>query len=132
MMVCDPVADMITRIRNAHLRGMESVYTPSSKLRENVLNVLKREGYIRDYNIRKNEAGFNEIKVELKYHDGVPVIREIKKISKSGRRVYSNVKDLPKVYNGLGISILSTSRGVMSDADARKDNLGGEILCSVF
>ena len=131
-MIADPIADMITRVRNANLRGMQSINTPASKFRMSVLAVLKQEGYIRDYSLLKTNTLGGEIKVELKYFDEVPVIKEIKRISKSGRRVYSNAKDLPKTYNGLGISILSTSKGVMSDADARKANIGGEILCSVF
>lgn len=132
MSMTDPVGDMLTRIRNGQRTGKTSVVSPASKLRENLLEVLVREGYIRGYeryNIRK---GIDEIRIELKYHEGKPVIQEIKRVSTPGRRVYSGIKDLPKVYNGLGISILSTPRGVMSDHEARQANVGGEVLCRVF
>ena len=128
MSFSDPVGDLLTRIRNAQKARLSSVQTPASKLRGNVLDVLKREGYIRDYSRSEQQAGMAEFKVELKYHDGEPVIREISRISKPGRRVYSKIADLPRIYNGLGISILSTPRGVMSDNEARAANVGGEVL----
>jgi small subunit ribosomal protein S8 len=132
MAFSDPLGDLLTRIRNAQKARLSSVQTPASKLRGNVLDVLKREGYIRDYSRNELEAGMAEFKVELKYHDGEPVIREISRISKPGRRVYSKIADLPRIYNGLGISILSTPRGVMSDNEARAANVGGEVLCRVY
>jgi small subunit ribosomal protein S8 len=132
MSFSDPVGDLLTRIRNAQKARLSSVQTPASKLRGNVLDVLKREGYIRDYSRSEEQAGMAEFKVELTYHDGEPVIREISRISKPGRRVYSKIADLPRIYNGLGISILSTPRGVMSDTEARAANVGGEVLCRVY
>ncbi len=131
MNISDPVGDMLTRIRNAQMRGSSKVTTPSSKMRLRVLDVLQTEGYIRGFaEIEKD--GHREIEIELKYYDGTPVIQEIKRISKPGRRVYSSVGDIPLVRNGLGISILSTSKGVMSDNVARTENVGGEIICRVF
>jgi small subunit ribosomal protein S8 len=123
---------MLTRIRNGQSAHMPSIDSPSSKLRRNVLEVLKREGYIRDFDEEAEVNGSAKLRIELKYHDGEPVIREIKRISKPGRRVYSKIADLQRFYNGLGISILSTPRGVMSDHEARAANVGGEILCRVF
>jgi small subunit ribosomal protein S8 len=132
MSMTDPVSDLLARIRNGQQAHKDSVVSPASKIRANVLEVLQREGYIRGY-IRADEtAGTNEFKIELKYVDGEPVIREITRVSKPGRRVYSRIADLPRVYNGLGISILSTPRGVMSDNEARAAHVGGEILCRVF
>lgn len=131
MNISDPLGDMLTRIRNAGMRGKSVVYSPSSKLRVRVLDVLQAEGFIRGY-AEVERGGFRELEIELKYYDGSPVISEIKRISKPGRRVYSSVKDIPLVRNGLGISILSTSKGVMSDNVARDENVGGEILCRVF
>jgi len=131
-MMTDPLGDMLTRIRNGQLARKTQVNAPASQLRANVLEVLKREGYIRGYSHIQVRAGVAELTIELKYHEGHPVIREISRISKPGRRVYSKIKDLPKVSNGLGISILSTPRGVMSDAEARVANVGGEVLCKVF
>ncbi|MBP1806771.1 30S ribosomal protein S8 [Rubellimicrobium aerolatum] len=128
----DPIGDMLTRIRNAQMRGKTVVLTPASKLRARVLDVLKDEGYIRGYEAATNAAGHPELRIELKYHEGIPVIREIKRVSKPGRRVYSGVKELPSVRQGLGVSIVSTPRGVMSDAHARAANVGGEVLCTVF
>ncbi|HZL60164.1 MAG TPA: 30S ribosomal protein S8 [Stellaceae bacterium] len=128
----DPLADMLTRIRNGQAARKTVVQSPSSKIRANVLEVLQREGYIRGYTREEVRPGVAELKIELKYLDGEPVIREITRISKPGRRIYSRVADLPNVYNGLGISILSTPKGVMSDNEARAANLGGEILCRVF
>jgi small subunit ribosomal protein S8 len=132
MTMSDPLGDLLTRIRNGQRARKSSVSSPSSRLRTNVLEVLKREGYIRDFAWQEVSPGINELRIELKYHEGKPVIREISRVSKPGRRVYSKIKDLPKVYNGLGISILSTPKGVMSDNEARVANLGGEVLCRVF
>ena len=132
MSMSDPLGDMLTRIRNGQRARKDTVIAPSSKLRANVLEVFKREGFIRGYSQYEVRPGVNEIKIELKYHDGDPVIRELRRVSKPGRRVYSGIKDLSRVYNGLGISILSTPRGVMSDAEARAANVGGEVLCQVF
>ena len=132
MSMSDPVADLLTRIRNGQQAKKESVTAPASNIRENVLGVLEREGYIRGFERYNVRTGIDEIKIELKYYDGEPVIREINRVSRPGCRVYSKIKDLPKVYNGLGIAILSTPRGVMSDAEAREANVGGEILWQVF
>ncbi|MCB9958353.1 MAG: 30S ribosomal protein S8 [Hyphomicrobiales bacterium] len=132
MSMTDPLGDMLTRIRNGQRARKDTIVAPASKLRANVLEVLKREGYIRDYSSYEVSEGIREIKIELKYQEGDPVIREISRVSTPGRRVYSKIKDLPRVYNGLGISILSTPRGVMSDAEARAANVGGEVLCEVF
>jgi len=132
MAMTDPLGDMLTRIRNAQMRRMTKVSTPSSSLRQHVLDVLKTEGYIRGYTAVDFENGRAEIEIELKYYDGEPVIREIERISKPGRRVYASVKNLPRVNNGLGISILSTPKGVMADHDARDQNVGGEVLCRIF
>jgi small subunit ribosomal protein S8 len=132
MSMSDPLGDMLTRIRNGQAAKKPVVESPASKIRANVLEVLQREGYIRGYSRQEVGPGMAELKIELKYVDGEPVIREITRISKPGRRVYSRVADLPRVYNGLGISILSTPRGVMSDNEARAANVGGEILCRVF
>ena len=132
MSLSDPLGDMLTRIRNGQQSGRSTVVCTSSKLRTNVLEVLKREGLIRDFRWAEIRSGISELTIELKYHDGEPVIREIKRVSTPGRRVYSKIKDLPRIYNGLGISILSTPRGVLSDAEARDQNVGGEVLCRVF
>ena len=128
----DPIGDMLTRIRNAQGRGKGSVLTPASKLRANVLEALKREGFIRGYSAEELRPGIAQLRIELKYNEGEPVIKEITRVSKPGRRVYSGIKDLPRVYAGLGISILSTPRGVLSDGEARAANVGGEVLCRVF
>ncbi len=132
MSMTDPLADLLTRIRNGQRAHKSSITAPASRLRANVLEVLKSEGYIRGYSRKELSKGIDELTIELKYYDGDPVIREISRISKPGRRVYSKIKDLPRIYNGLGISILSTPRGVMSDAEARDKNVGGEVLCRVF
>ncbi|MCW8836078.1 MAG: 30S ribosomal protein S8 [Rhodospirillales bacterium] len=132
MSMSDPLGDMLTRIRNGQMARKSSITAPASSLRTNVLEVLKREGYIRSFERYEVRKGIDELKIELKYQDGDPVIREISRVSTPGRRVYSKIKDLPKFYNGLGISILSTPRGVMSDAEAREANVGGEVLCQVF
>ncbi|MGD9965278.1 MAG: 30S ribosomal protein S8 [Hyphomonadaceae bacterium] len=131
MNINDPVGDLITRIRNAHLRGRSKTLTPASTLRARVLQVLKDEGYIRDFREVETE-GRKELEIELKYFEGTPAIHEITRVSKPGRRVYSSIKDLRLVRNGLGISIISTPKGVMSDAAARDANVGGEILCEVY
>jgi small subunit ribosomal protein S8 len=132
MAMTDTLADMLTRIRNGQSANLYTVTSPYSKLRENVLDVLKREGYIRDYQKISAENNKSDLKIELKYVDGIAVIKEINKISKSGRRQYSKIANLPKFYNGLGIYILSTPNGVMSDHEAHQHNVGGEVLCSVF
>jgi small subunit ribosomal protein S8 len=128
----DPLGDMLTRIRNAQMRGKSTVSTPASRLRIWVLDVLKDEGYIRGYEKTTGENGHPALEISLKYYEGTPVIRELKRVSTPGRRVYLSVKDLPQVRQGLGVSIVSTSKGVMSDAHARQANVGGEVLCTVF
>ena len=128
----DPIADMLTRIRNSSLRGKSTVSTPASKLRVRVLEVLEDEGYIRGYAPTTGTDGHPAIEISLKYYDGEPVIRELKRVSKPGRRVYMGVNDIPSVRQGLGVSIVSTPQGVMSDAKARAANVGGEVLCTVF
>ena len=132
MTMTDPLGDMLTRIRNAQMRKKSTVSTPASKLRRRVLDVLQQEGYIRGYAEIDFDSGKSELEIELKYFDGTPVIKEIKRVSKPGRRVYSSVKNLPTVANGLGVAILSTPKGVMSDTQARKENVGGEVLCNIF
>lgn len=132
MTMSDPLGDLLTRIRNGQRARKSNVSSPASKLRTNVLEVLKREGYIRDFARQEVSPGIAELRIELKYHEGKPVIREISRVSKPGRRVYSKIQDLPRIYNGLGIAILSTPKGVMSDNEARAANLGGEVLCRVF
>ncbi len=132
MSMTDPLGDMLTRIRNAQRAGKSLVTSPASKLRGNVLAVLKNEGYIRNYSRQDYDGGKAEFEIELKYHEGEPVIQKIARVSKPGRRVYSSIKDLTPIYNGLGITILSTPRGVMSDIQARAANVGGEVLCEVF
>ena len=131
MSVTDPLGDMLTRIRNAQLRKRPKVSTPASKLRANVLDVLADEGYIRGY-ATVDQAGKSEFEIELKYYNGEPVIKEISRVSKPGRRVYSSATSIPVVANGLGVCILSTPKGVMSDNRAREANVGGEVLCNVF
>ena len=131
-MMPDPIGDMLTRIRNGQRAKKAQVNSPASKLRARLLDVLQREGYIRGYTKFEMDSGKPELQIELKYHEGEPVIREISRVSKPGRRVYSSIKDLPTIYNGLGISILSTPQGVMSDSEARPANVGGEVLCRVF
>lgn len=132
MSVNDPLGDMLTRIRNAQLRKKSTVRTPASKLRGWVLDVLSSEGYIRGYEKKTGDRGLPEFEISLKYFEGRPVIRELQRVSTPGRRVYSGVKELPQVRNGLGVAIVSTPRGVMSDAKARAENVGGEVLCQVF
>jgi small subunit ribosomal protein S8 len=128
----DPIGDMLTRIRNAQLRGRSTVITPGSKLRAWVLDVLSDEGYIRGYENMTGDDGHPAIEISLKYFDGTPVIREVKRVSKPGRRVYLGIKDIPQVRQGLGVSIVSTSKGIMSDSAARIANVGGEVICTVF
>jgi small subunit ribosomal protein S8 len=132
MALNDPLGDMIARIHNAQMRNKSKVSTPSSRLRVSVLDVLKNEGYIRGYTSIEHASGRSELEIELKYFDGSPVIREIARVSKPGRRVYASVKNLPRINNGLGVAIVSTPKGVMADHAARDANVGGEILCTVF
>ena len=132
MALSDPLGDMLTRIRNGQRAQLGSVRSPASNLRKNVLEVLQREGYIRGYNVSEGDPGKTVISIELKYQNGEAVIKELKRVSKPGRRVYAGVKELPTVYNGLGIAILSTPQGVLSDNEAREAKVGGEILCTVF
>lgn len=132
MTMTDPLGDMLTRIRNAQLRGKSKVATPASKLRGWVLDVLQDEGFIRGYSKIEYAGGKNEFEIELKYNDGAPVIQMIERVSTPGRRVYSAAAAIPTVHNGLGISILSTPKGIMSDTAAREKNVGGEVLCRVF
>lgn len=132
MPVNDPLGDMLTRIRNAQMRGKSTVRTPASKIRAWVLDVLRDEGYIRGYERVEGPRGLPEIEISLKYYEGDPVIRDLKRVSKPGRRVYAGVKDIPQVRQGLGVAIVSTPKGVMTDSQARADNVGGEVLCTVF
>ena len=132
MVMTDPLGDMLTRIRNAQLRRKSKVSTPASSLRQRVLDVLQAEGYIRGYSAVDQAGEVAELEIELKYYDGEPVIRDIERVSRPGRRVYASVKNIPTVANGLGVSILSTPKGVMSDSEARDQNVGGEVLCRVF
>jgi small subunit ribosomal protein S8 len=132
MALIDPLGDMIARIHNAQMRKKPKVSTPGSRLRKSVLEVLKTEGYIRGYASVEHDNGRSELEIELKYFDGAPVIREIARVSKPGRRVYASVRSLPRINNGLGVAIVSTPKGVMADHDARDANVGGEVLCTVF
>ncbi|MDH3740043.1 MAG: 30S ribosomal protein S8 [Rhizobiales bacterium] len=132
MSMTDPIGDMLTRIRNAQQRGKNKVLSPTSRLRERVLAVLQQEGFIRGFATTELDGKRPELEIELKYFDGEPVIRDIRRVSKPGRRVYASVDTIPTVFNGLGVSILSTSKGVMSDTDARQNNVGGEVICTVF
>jgi small subunit ribosomal protein S8 len=132
MTLVDPIGDMLTRIRNAQLRTLHNVKIPCSKFREKILIILKDEGYIADYKILNEENNKNSLMVDLKYHNGVPIIKEIKRVSKPGRRIYAKAESIPKIKNGLGLAIVSTSMGIMSDNEARSKNVGGEIICRVF
>lgn len=132
MSINDPIGDLITRIRNAQMRRKDKTQSPGSRLRASLLDVLRDEGYIRGYTTTDQGNGRTEFEIELKYFDGAPVIREIARVSKPGRRVYASVKDLPRVANGLGIAVVSTPQGVMADHAARDKNVGGEVLCTVF
>ena len=132
MSFTDPIADMITRIRNAQLRTLNTVIIPNSKFRAKILDVLKVEGFISDYKFISNTKNKGSLRVDLKYYNGLPVIKEIKRLSKPGRRIYTKADSIPKIQSGLGITIVSTSMGIMSDNDARSKNIGGELICSVF
>ena len=132
MTLTDPIGDMFSRIRNGQLRLLSSINVPASNFRFQILEVLKSEGYISNFVIEKNENNKKNLKVDLKYYEGNPVIKEIKRVSKPGRRIYSRANSIPKIQNGLGLAIISTPKGVMSDNEARKNNIGGEIICRVF
>ena len=132
MTIIDPIGDMISRIRNAQMRHSNKVQIPSSKFREKILQVLKNEGYISDYKLFSDANKKSAISVDLKYNNGLPVIKEIRRISKPGRRVYAKATSIPRIQNGLGLAIVSTSKGIMTDNDARTQNIGGEIICRVF
>jgi len=132
MTLIDPIGDMITRIRNAQMRLLGSVNIPNSKFRAKILEVLKHEGYISDFKLVTNEKNIGILSVNLKYADGLPVIKEIKRVSKPGRRIYARADSISKIQNGLGLSIVSTSKGIMTDNDARNKKIGGEIICKVF
>jgi small subunit ribosomal protein S8 len=128
----DPIGDMLTRIRNGQKAGMKKITCPASNMRASVLNVLKKSGFIRDYKEQEAASGHKELAIELKYESGQPVIRELRRVSKPGRRIYSPAKEMPRFYNGLGLTIVSTPNGVMDDQQAREQNVGGEVLCQVF
>ena len=132
MTLTDPIGDMFSRIRNGQMRLLNSIDIPSSNFRKNILKILKDEGYIKDYYIEKSKNNKISLKINLKYYEGDPVIKEIKRISKPGRRVYSRANSIPRVMNGLGLAILSTPKGVMTDTEAKRNNIGGEIICKVF
>ena len=132
MTFVDPIGDMITRIRNAQMRMLNNVTIPGSKFREKILDVLKQEGYIADYKLLSDTNNRGNLSVDLKYNDGLPVIKEIKRVSKPGKRIYVRATSIPKIQNGLGLAIISTSIGIMTDNDARSKNVGGEIICKVF
>tara|TARA_Y100000590_G_scaffold454592_1_gene601665 strand:- start:813 stop:1211 length:399 start_codon:yes stop_codon:yes gene_type:complete len=132
MALIDPIGDMLTRIRNAQMRMSSKVRIPNSKFRAKILDILKQEGYISDYKFLTDDKNKGNLSVDLKYNDGIPVIKEIKRISKPGRRIYARASSIPKIQNGLGLAIVSTSKGVMTDNDARNQNIGGEIICRVF
>ena len=132
MAFVDPISDMITRIRNAQMRFLNNVQIPGSKFREKILNVLKKEGYISDYKILSDPTNKGKLHIDLKYDNGLPVIKQINRVSKPGRRVYARAETIPRIQNGLGLAIVSTSKGVMSDSDARNQKVGGEIICKVF
>ena len=132
MAFVDPIGDMITRIRNAQMRSLSSVKIPGSKFRASILDVLKKEGYISDYKFLTDVKDKNSLTVNLKYNNGNPVIKEIKRVSKPGRRIYAKADSIPRIQNGLGLAIVSTSKGIMSDNDAKNQNIGGEIICRVF
>ena len=132
MTFVDPIGDMITRIRNAQMRMLNKVRVPHSKFREKILDILKQEGYIADYKVLSDSNTKTSLSVDLKYNNGLPVIKEIKRVSKPGRRIYVRATSIPKIKNGLGVAIVSTSIGIMTDNDARSKNVGGEIICKVF
>ena len=132
MTFVDPIGDMLTRIRNAQMRLLNNVEIPGSKFRAKILDVLKREGYISDYKIVKDSKNLESLSVDLKYSNGLPVIKEINRVSKPGRRIYAKATSIPKIQNGLGVAIVSTSKGIMTDDEARNKKVGGEIICRVF
>ena len=132
MSFVDPIGDMITRIRNAQMRFLNNVKIPRSKFRAKILDILKQEGYIADYKVLSDQKNNRDLSVDLKYDNGLPVIKEIKRISKPGRRIYARADSIPRIQNGLGLAIISTSKGIMTDNDARNQNIGGEIICRVF
>tara|TARA_Y100000590_G_scaffold461353_1_gene622727 strand:- start:1550 stop:1948 length:399 start_codon:yes stop_codon:yes gene_type:complete len=132
MSLADPIGDMLTRIRNAQMRYLNTVTIPSSKFRAKILDVLKQEGYISNYKVLSDPKNKGSLSVDLKYNNGSPVIKEIKRVSKPGRRIYAKATSIPKIQNGLGLAIVSTSKGIMTDNDARNKNIGGEIICRVF
>ncbi len=132
MTMSDPIGDMLTRIRNGQKAGMKKILCPFSSMRASVLNVLKESGFIRDYKEQLAETGHKELSIELKYDAGQPVIRELRRVSKPGRRIYTAAREMPRFYNGLGVTIVSTPQGVMDDQKAREQNVGGEVLCQVF
>ena len=132
MTFVDPIGDMITRIRNAQMRSLSNVVIPASKFRAKILDILKKEGFIAGYKFLDNEKEKNSLSVDLKYENGSPVIKEIKRISKPGRRIYAKADSIPRIQNGLGVAIMSTSKGIMSDNEAKNQNVGGEIICKVF
>ena len=132
MTFVDPIGDMLTRIRNAQMRSLNNVSIPGSKFREKILDVLKQEGYIADYKLLSDTNSIGNLSVDLKYNEGLPVIKEIKRVSKPGKRIYVRATSIPKIQNGLGLAIISTSIGIMTDNDARSKNVGGEIICKVF
>ncbi len=132
MTLIDPISDMITRIRNAQMRSLNKVMIPGSKYRERILEVLKKEGYISDFKILSDETNKGKLHVDLKYNNGLPVIKEINRVSKPGRRVYVKADTIPRIQNGLGLAIVSTSKGIMSDNEARNKKIGGEVICKVF
>ena len=132
MAFVDPIGDMITRIRNGQMRMLSNVKIPSSKFRVKILDILKQEGYISDYKFLPDSNNKGNLSVDLKYNDGLPVIKEIKRVSKPGRRIYARASSIPKIQNGLGLAIVSTSKGIMTDDEARNQNIGGEIICKVF
>ena len=132
MTFVDPIGDMITRIRNAQMRSLHKVIIPSSKFRTKILDVLKQEGYISNYKLLSDPNKKSSLSVDLKYNNGIPVIKEIKRVSKPGRRIYARATSIPRIQNGLGVAIMSTSKGIMSDYEAKSQNVGGEIICKVF
>ena len=132
MTFVDPIGDMIARIKNAQMRQLKNIQIPSSKFRAKILDILKQEGYISDYKFLSNSNNKGSLSIDLKYNNGLPVIKEIKRVSKPGRRIYARAESIPKIKNGLGVAIVSTSKGIMTDNDARSKNIGGEIICRVF
>ena len=132
MTFVDPIGDMIARIKNAQMRQLKNIQIPSSKFRAKILDILKQEGYISDYKFLSNSNNKGSLSIDLKYNNGLPVIKEIKRVSKPGRRIYARAESIPKIQNGLGLAIVSTSKGIMTDNDARSQNIGGEIICRIY